>query len=47
MRRAIEAGDLAHVRNFYVMPSPVTVDGQQVVQQTIDEMGYKKLHVFF
>jgi hypothetical protein len=47
MANAIEAGDLAHVRNLYVMPSPVSVDGQEVVQQTIDEMGYKQLHVFF
>ena len=44
---AIEAGDLAHVRNMYFSPSPVTVDGREVVQQIIDEMGYKQLKVFF
>lgn len=44
---AIEAGDLAPLRNLYLSPSPITVDGMEVVHQAIAEMDFKSLHVYF
>ena len=45
---ALEAGDLAHVRNLYVGPSQASVDGTECVQMVIDECSIgRTCHVFF